>query len=98
MRFVLPGNECAFCACRLTKPTKHKGLEAIAAFFIPFVVHRCPHCLRRFWRLSYLKLVIQLAVLIIVGYCWYRFSLLAPGAQQKPLRTQIHRGFSRQDS
>lgn len=71
MRFTTPGRDCVFCACRNTAPTKMTGIEIAQAIVLPFAVHKCPHCLQRFWRLDVQKLMLMLGMVLITAIILY---------------------------
>jgi hypothetical protein len=65
MQFAKPGKNCVNCACRETFPTQMKSGEIPLSFVIPFVMHKCPHCTSRFWRLDLRKLLIMGTLVIV---------------------------------
>jgi hypothetical protein len=67
MQFAKPGLECVNCACRKTNPTKMKSWEIPFSFVIPYVMHKCPHCLSRFWRMDLRKLAVMVGLVLAVG-------------------------------
>jgi hypothetical protein len=67
MRFTTPGSDCIFCACRNTAPAELQGSEIAQAMFVPFVVHKCPHCLARFWRLDIKKLILYVGMVLVTA-------------------------------
>jgi hypothetical protein len=67
MRFTTPGSDCIFCACRKTAPAEMQGSEIAQAIFMPFVLHKCPHCLEKFWRLDIQKLIIYLGMVLVTA-------------------------------
>ena len=71
MTFAKPGSDCVFCACRKTLPGKMETWEIPMAFATPFVLHKCPHCLGRFWRLDIQKLLITLGLIAVTALVLY---------------------------
>ena len=67
MQFAKPGNHCINCACLQTNPTQMKSGEIWLSFFIPFIMHKCPHCLSRFWRMDIRKSVIMLVLVLVTA-------------------------------
>jgi hypothetical protein len=67
MQFAKPGLACVNCACRKTNPTNMKSWEIPFSFVIPYVMHKCPHCLSRFWRMDLKKLAIMVGLVVVVG-------------------------------
>jgi hypothetical protein len=47
------------------------GLEIAQAIVLPFAVHKCPHCLQRFWRLDVQKLIVFIGMVLITGVILY---------------------------
>jgi hypothetical protein len=71
MTFAKPGMDCVFCACRKTVPGEMESWEIPMSFVVPFVLHKCPHCLGRFWRLDIIKLAITVGLVLGTGLILY---------------------------
>jgi len=48
-----------------------KGGEIPLSFVIPFIVHKCPHCHHRFWRMDIRKLVIMTILVLSTALVVY---------------------------
>jgi hypothetical protein len=43
------------------------GVEIAQAIVLPFAVHKCPHCLQRFWRLDVQKLLMLVGMVLVTS-------------------------------
>lgn len=47
------------------------GIEVAQAMVLPFAVHKCPHCLQRFWRLDVQKLILFVGMVGVTAAILY---------------------------